>query len=450
MAEMMQLDVFRKNVLAAAKEAGLEQAEIYTVRADSLRVMAMGGQVADYAVADKLGVSLRGLFEGRMGYCSTQALDEEAIAQLIEGVKESAQLCEGEQEESIYPGDESYAQAECFAPELEKVTAEEKVALARALEAAVAPYDPRLKCNMAGVSTSSDEVALENSFGLQLKNRDNMIMAHVSVAAREGDKVASGHAGRAVRDIKEINIDELVREAGDEAIAGLEGAPVPSGAYDVVIKNGTMVDLMSTFCGVFSAENAQQGLSLLKDKEGTQVAAPCVTIVDDPLREGGYATCPFDAEGVAAYKKTVIEAGRLNTLLHNRKTAAKAGVKSTGNASKASYASPVKVAPTNFYMEAGEMSFDALLETLGDGLLITDVAGLHSGANAVSGDFSLLCSGFIVEGGKKGRAVKQITVAGNFLKLLESIEAIADDLKFPSQPIGCPSVLVKGMSIAGK
>ena len=221
MAEMMRLVVFRQKVLEAAKEAGFEQAEVYTVRADSLRVMATGGQVADYAVADKLGVSLRGIFEGRMGYCSTQALDEEAIAQLIDGVKESAKLCEGEQEESIYPGDESYAQVECFVPELENVTAEEKVALARALEAAVAGYDPRLKCNMAGVSSSSDNVALENSFGLKLENRDNMISAFVSVAAREGDKVASGHAGRAVRDIKAIDIQELVREAGDEAIAGL-------------------------------------------------------------------------------------------------------------------------------------------------------------------------------------------------------------------------------------
>ena len=96
MAETMRLDVFRAEVLKAAKAAGLEQAEIYTVRADSLRVLATGGQVADYAVADKIGVSLRGVYEGRMGYCSTQALDAEAIAQLIEGVKESAALCEGE------------------------------------------------------------------------------------------------------------------------------------------------------------------------------------------------------------------------------------------------------------------------------------------------------------------------------------------------------------------
>lgn len=450
MAEMMRLEVFRAQVLKAAKEAGLEQAEIYTARADTLRVLATGGQVADYAVADKIGVSLRGIYEGRMGYCSTQALDEEAIAQLIDGVKESAALCEGEQDESIYPGDEEYVKVECFEPALEEIPAEKKVALARELEAAVAKYDPRLTCNMAGVSSSSGAVALENSFGLKLESRDNMLVAHVSVAAREGEKVASGGAVRAIRDIAAIDVEELVREAGDEAIAALEAAPVPSGSYDVVIKNGTMVDFLSTFCGVFSAENAQQGLSLLKDKEGSMIAAPCVTIIDDPLKEDGFATCPFDAEGVAAYKKTVVDAGKLTTLLHNRKTAAKAGVKSTGNAAKASYASPVKVAPTNFYIDAGETEFDALLEKLDSGLLITDVAGLHAGANAVSGDFSLLCSGFVVENGKKGRAVKQITVAGNFFKLLENIEAVGADLKFPSDPIGSPSVLVRGMSIAGK
>lgn len=450
MAEMMRLEVFRAQVLKAAKEAGLEQAEIYTARADTLRVLATGGQVADYAVADKIGVSLRGIYEGRMGYCSTQALDEEAIAQLIDGVKESAALCEGEQDESIYPGDKEYAKVECFEPALEEIPAEKKVALVRELEAAVAKYDPRLTCNMAGVSSSSGAVALENSFGLKLESRDNMLVAHVSVAAREGEKVASGGAVRAIRDIAAINVEELVREAGDEAIAALEAAPVPSGSYDVVIKNGTMVDFLSTFCGVFSAENVQQGLSLLKDKEGSMIAAPCVTIIDDPLKEDGFATCPFDAEGVAAYKKTVVDAGKLTTLLHNRKTAAKAGVKSTGNAAKASYASPVKVAPTNFYIDAGETEFDALIEKLGNGLLITDVAGLHAGANAVSGDFSLLCSGFVVENGKKGRAVKQITVAGNFFKLLENIEAVGADLKFPSDPIGSPSVLVRGMSIAGK
>lgn len=450
MAETMRLDVFRAEVLKAAKAAGLEQAEIYTVRADSLRVLATGGQVADYAVADKIGVSLRGVYEGRMGYCSTQALDAEAIAQLIEGVKESAALCEGEQEESIYPGDAHYEKAECFEPALEAVPAEKKVALARALEVAVAQYDARLTCNMAGVSTSSGTVALENTYGLRLENRDNAIVAHVSVAAREGEKVASGGAVRAVRDIEKIDVEEMVREAGDEAIAGLEGAPVASGVYDVVIKNSTMVDLLSTFSGIFSAENAQQGLSLLKDREGSVIAAPCVTLIDDPLMEGGFATCPFDAEGVAAYKKTVVDAGRLTTLLHNRKTAAKAGVKSTGNAAKESYASPVKVAPSNFYLQKGDVSFDALLAQLGDGLLITDVSGLHAGANAVSGDFSLLCSGFVVKDGKQGRAVKQITMAGNFLKMLMSVAAVGDDLKFPGDPIGSPSVLVKGLSIAGK
>ena len=369
---------------------------------------------------------------------------------LIEGVKESAALCEGEQEETIYPGDESYAQAESYAPALEAVPAEKKVEIALALEAAVQAYDARLTCNMAGVQSSGGEIALENTYGLRLTNRDNALVAYITVAARDGEKVASGSSVRAVRDVEKIHIDEIVREAGDEAIAGLDAAPVDSGNYAVVVKNSAMVDLLSTFSGIFSAENAQQGLSLLKDREGSAIAAPCVTIVDDPLLEGGFATCPFDAEGAAAFKKTVVENGTLKTLLHNRKTAAKAGVKTTANASRASYTSPVKVAPSNFYIEKGEKGLEALLEELGDGLLITEISGLHAGANAVSGDFSLLCGGFVVEGGKKGRAVNQITVAGNFLRLLEQIAAVGSDLLFPGDPIGSPSVLVRELSVAGK
>ena len=135
----------------------------------------------------------------------------------------------------------------------------------------------------------------------------------------------------------------------------------------------------------------------------------------------------------------------INTLLHNRKTAKKAGVTTTGNA-----AGNGRVAPSNLYIVPGEATVDDLLAELGDGLYLTEVTGLHAGANAVSGDFSLLSRGFVVEGGKVARPVEQFTVAGNFYKLLESVERVANDLRFEGSPIGCPSVRVKALSVAGE
>ncbi|HML45936.1 MAG TPA: metallopeptidase TldD-related protein [Clostridia bacterium] len=183
---------------------------------------------------------------------------------------------------------------------------------------------------------------------------------------------------------------------------------------------------------------------------GEVIAAPCVTLVDDPLLPEGMATAPFDDEGVATYRKPVIEAGTLKTLLHNLKTAKKDGVQSTGNAAKSGYAAPVRVSPSNFFFQPGADDLAALCARMGEGLVITDVSGLHAGANAVSGDFSLLSKGYRVRNGEKAEPVEQITVAGNFYTLLKDIVAVGSDLTFPFGGVGSPSVWVKALSVAGR
>ena len=204
---------------------------------------------------------------------------------------------------------------------------------------------------------------------------------------------------------------------------------------------------MQTFWGVFSAENAQQNLSLFAGKEGENVAADVVNIVDDPLMKGGLATSAFDGEGSASRTKKVVDSGKLTTLLHDRKTARKQGVSSTGNAARVG--GRIMVAPTNLYIAAGEKSLDELMADVGNGVVITELAGLHAGANPSSGDFSLLSKGYTIENGKRGRAVEQITVAGNFYQLLKSICAVGSDLTFEGSSIGSPSVDAGMLKISG-
>ena len=124
-------------------------------------------------------------------------------------------------------------------------------------------------------------------------------------------------------------------------------------------------------------------------------------------------------------------------------------MKSTGNGFKAGLTGSVKTGTTNFYLANGNISQEELFNQMGDGLFITSLMGLHAGTNAVSGDFSLSAEGFRVEGGKQGHPVEQITIAGNFYKLLEGVEEMADDLYFGSSAVGSPSVLVRGLDIAG-
>ena len=193
---------------------------------------------------------------------------------------------------------------------------------------------------------------------------------------------------------------------------------------------------------------------MLGGKEGEKIAADCVSLIDDPMREGCMVQTSFDGEGVATSKKTVIENGVLNTLLYDITAAKKAGVESTGNGQRSSYAQPVSIEPYSFYLGAGEKSFEELLSGVEDGIYITAMKGLHAGADAVTGDFSIDSEGFRIRDGKICEAVKAFTVAGNFFELIKNIEATSSNLEFglPSgfTVFGAPDLLVRKMSIAGE
>ena len=438
-------------LLDAAKKAGIEAAEIYLASGDSFRAMCQQGQVNNYTVNSTRGLSLRGLYQGKMGYAATEAFDDEAVAQLVRGVKESAALIEDEDVQEIYPGDAEYPALDQYNPALDQVPEARKLQFVLDLEKCAKEKDPRIvQLTYDMLSTTSGQTRIANSYGLNLSFRDNLAVAVASALAKEGDRVSTGTGFAISRDFEALSVEKIAGEAVEEALFMLHAAPVPSGTYRAIIHSRCMPDLLGVFSDVFSAENAQKGMSLLAGKEGEVIAAPCVTLMDDPLLPGGLASRPFDAEGVAARPKAVIENGRLTTLLHNLKTARKAGVKTTGNAAKGGYAGTVEVAPSNFYLKPGEKSLEQLTAEMGEGLVITDVSGLHAGANAISGDFSLIAQGYTVKNGRKDQPVERITVAGNFYQLLKNIRAVGSDLCFPGSSMGSPSVDVGEIAVAGK
>lgn len=445
------MEQFIQQVLAAAREAGITAEEIYLSSGDSFRAMCQQGQVNNYTVNSTRGLSLRGLYQGKMGYAATEAFDDEAVAQLVRGVKESAALIEDEDVQEIYPGDAEYPALDQYNPALDQVPEARKLQFVLDLEKCAKEKDPRIvQLTYDMLSTTSGQTRIANSYGLNLSFRDNLAVAVASALAKEGDRVSTGTGFAISRDFEALSVEKIAGEAVEEALFMLHAAPVPSGTYRAIIHSRCMPDLLGVFSDVFSAENAQKGMSLLAGKEGEVIAAPCVTLMDDPLLPGGLASRPFDAEGVAARPKAVIENGRLTTLLHNLKTARKAGVKTTGNAAKGGYAGTVEVAPSNFYLKPGEKSLEQLTAEMGEGLVITDVSGLHAGANAISGDFSLIAQGYTVKNGRKDQPVERITVAGNFYQLLKNIRAMGSDLCFPGSSMGSPSVDVGEIAVAGK
>ncbi len=447
----MDKQQFMDRLLAEAKAQGIDPAEVYFSVGSSFSAGAMNGNIDSYKVSTRQGLGLRGMYQGKMGYASTQAFDEEAIRQLIEGVKEGALLREDEGAEEIYEGDAEYPTVVSYDETLAQVPATAKLDAVLAIEkAALESVDTVKQCEGTQLSTMSGEVYLRNSYGLNLQHKDNAFIAYTGAIAKDGDSTSTGMAFKCGRDFAKLDVKKLGEEAAQEAASGLHAEPVPAGNYRMILRYDAMQSLLATFCGIFSAENAQQGLSLLKGREGEKIAADCVTLMDDPLLEGGFDSTPFDGEGVASKTKAVVENGVLKTLLHNRKTAKKQGVASTGNALRPGLSAPITVAPTNFFFKPGDKTLAELEADMSDGLVITDLSGLHAGANMTSGDFSLLSKGYLLKGGKRVQPVEQITIAGNFYDVLKNIRAIGSDLIFPASGVGSSSVDVGTLTAAGK
>ena len=444
----MEMKVFMDRLLDAAKDSGIETAEIYYSDEDSFSAKAQNGTIDSYEVSATCTLSLRGSVNGKMGYASTEAFDADAIAYLVEAVKESATLNEAEDQDEIFAGDASYPEIEEESDDLDQVTAAEKLDIALRAEEAARTADERIpQIEGATVSTHKGQVILRNSYGLNLRRTRKLYTAYVFPIARDGESTATGFKLEYGRKLRGLDPVKLGKDAAADALSMLHAEPVASGEYRIIFRHDAMQSLLQTFCGIFSAENAQQKMSLLAGREGEEIASPLITITDDPLRKGGLATAAFDGEGSATRTKAVVEKGVLKTLLHNRRTAKKQGVRTTGNASRAG---GMHVSPTNFYIEPGESSLDELLRSAGSGLLITDLSGLHAGANPISGDFSLLSKGFVIRDGIQAEPVERITVAGNIYQLLKSVRAIGNDLEFPGSPIGSPSVDAGMMPVSGK
>lgn len=449
----MNIKDFKDKLFAKGKEQGFTDMEIYFSRSNNFSVKIFKGEVDDYSVADESGLAFRGLYNGKMGYSFTEKVDETSLDILIEEAKGNAVIIEDEDEREIFAGSENYSEFEGYSPELDEFTAEMKIAFAKELEKEAFAVDNRVvSVNYCLMASGEGERVIVNTKGLEKSAKDNGAYCYLAVVVKDGENIKTGAKFLGASKISKFDAKIIAKKAVEEAVSMLGAETVKSKTYPAIFRNDMANSLLATFSSIFSAESVQKDLSLLKGRIGDNIANEKVTIIDDPLMKEGFSSTPFDAEGVATMKKEVVSSGKLTTYLHNLKTAKKDNVQSTGNAHKASFKGSVGIAPSNMYIEPGEKSFDELVATIDEGIVITDVQGLHSGANTVSGDFSLAAQGFLIEGGKIVRPVDQITIAGNFYEVLNDIEEIGNDLEFglPSRGyFGSPSLKIKGIAVSG-
>lgn len=452
----MDLKNFKDKLFTAAQAAGLEEYELYCKRKVAFEVSIFEGEIDEYKNERSFGVCFRGKVNGKMGYAFSEKIDDGVIAFLVESVKQNASIIEDEEEEFIYPGDATYPEVVCYNPKTNEIPTDAKIEAAIKMERATLDVDEKVdNVPYCALDNTEVEVYIANSKGLDVGYKSNRICGVVEAQVEgEDEQVKTAYDGYDGLDFTKFDPVAIGQSAAKKALAMLGASPVPSAKYPVVFEAKAASEMLETWVGAFSAEKAHKGFSILAGKLNEKIAADCVTIIDDPLLAGQEATVPFDSEGVASRTKTVIENGTFKTFLHNTKTARKDGVAPTGNGLKSAFNAPVTIGGTNFFIKPSTKTKEDLYTEVGDGLLITSFAGIHAGANPVSGEFSLQASGFVIKDGKKDRPIELITASGNFFTLLTQVSAVANDLSFcvipnPNGNIASPSLLIQTLDIAG-
>lgn len=449
----MNYNDFKNCVIKAAVEHGLTEYELYYTESEDISASAMMHDVQKFMTSVDAGACFRCIFDGKMGYASTELFTEEEAERIVASAVENAKTIEAEDMVFIHEAGDTYQEIEPVKTTVP--TGAELIEAVRTLEEKLYEKDSRV---MEGSQTYAGfgkvRVALCNSKGLDLScEYDCSDIAATIIVSEGGEKYSNGEVQTG--DFSKLDLEKVADTAVKKAIADIGTESVNSGIYNVVLAKDVVAALLTTFCSVFSADAAQHGLSLLAGKEGEQIASKAVTIIDDPFCKESYIRMSFDGEGVATYTKNIIENGVLSTLMHSLTTAHKAGIASTGNGRKGGYAGGVGIMPYNFYIaKGGAGTCEDIFQKTGTGIYITELNGMHAGANAVTGDFSLAAEGFWIEDGKKAHAVKNFTISGNFYELLQKISLVGDDLELQSpnggRCFGSPTVMVTDISVAGK
>ncbi|MFE8701434.1 TldD/PmbA family protein [Cytobacillus sp. FJAT-54145] len=449
----MNLLEFKDQLFAQGSEQGFTDMELYYEREEKFGCGLYKGEIDSYETSEVFGVSFRGLLDGKMGYAYTEKLDEESIVFLLENAKENSHFIEDEEQEEIFPGSEKYEEGNFYSETLKEVSIAEKLDFLKEIEKHIYAYDERVDGTDYFIFNSAEtERAILNNKGLSLNEKQNYLGMYISVVVKQGDEIKTGVYSKFTQDFQSLNPADIAKHAVEEALSQLGAKSVESKDYRVLLRHDAAGSLLNTFSPIFSAESTQKGQSLLKDKVGEEISVPFLQIVDDPTLSEGLLSRTFDSEGVATSKQDIVKDGKLVTLLHNRKTAKKDKTESTGHAYKSSYKSTLEVAPTNLFIQPAEKSYDDLIAGVEEGIIITELSGLHSGANTVSGDFSVAANGFYIKGGKVETPVKQMTIAGNFYELLKNVEEVGSDLEFAMSfvapgYIGSPSLVIKELSV---
>jgi PmbA protein len=447
------LSAVARRAVEAATGAGASDAEAYVSRDGGRQVRVHGGEVESLTAATQTGVGIRAWSGQRVGYAYGTDLSDAGVAAIAAKAAEAAAVADEDEFAAPPQPAEIEAVPGLGDPSIAEWETARVADLALTVERTALESDPRLVAVETAVYADSDEqVAIASSTGVAGEYEASSAYAYLSALAEgEGGARETGLGFGLARGPRGLDPEAIGAEGARRALSMIGAGKPASRSCPVVLDETVAASFAGLIGGGLGAKAVQRGRSPFAGQLEEEVASGAFALHDDGRDPHGPASAPFDAEGVPRRRTALIEGGRLRSYLFDTYTANREGVSSTGNASRQGYRSLPSVSASNLMVAPGELSLEGLLARAGDGVYVTDVAGLHSGVNPVTGVFSVGASGRIIRDGALAEPVREFTIAGELVAMLGAVSAAGAEARWVpfGGSVSTPPLLIAEMAISG-
>ncbi len=435
------------SVLTKAKAAGADAADAVLYHSVSSSVSWRMGALEDVERSEGADLGLRILVGRRQAIVSTTDTSAVSLERLIERCAAMAKAAPEDPYAGLAPAARLARApfADLDLGDYAEPSTEELKRRASACEASALAVPGVTNSSGAGASYGEGRKWFATSNGFFGETGGSSHSVSVSVIAGDDNGMERDYDYDSKTHYADMKSPEAIgKRAGELTVERLSPRRVKSGKAKVIYDNRLSNSLIGHLAGAANGAAIARGVSFLKNKKGERILPKGAFVVDDPFIKRGHGSRPFDGEGLQSSAYNLIDDGVLTEWFLNSAQARQLGLETNARATRGVSGGPGS-GPTNLYLKPGALSFDALMAKMGAGLLVTDMFGPQVNAN--TGDYSVGCSGFWVEGGAKAYPVSEITIAGNLFEMYASLEA-ANDLEFRGST-NAPSLFVGEMTAAG-
>ncbi len=434
-----------------------EGMEVYVTRGTDTEVRAYEGEVESLTSADSSGVGIRVLVDGpegagsQVGFAWAGSLEPAVIAATLDDARDNARFATPDPDVVLAAPDGVEAvELDLWDDGVSSTPMEKKIALAVELERATRGADPRIRqVSSADYSDSRVEVALASTTGISSFRRRTNSFLSVDAIAGEGADTQTGTGFSVGRGPGDLVPDEAMDDAVLRATRMLGAQKVRSAHCTVVFDPRVVSTLLAVMASALSGEAVVKGRSFFAGRVGETIATAGVTLVDDPTDSRAYGAASHDGEGLACRRNVLISEGVLRMFVFDTVSARRAGAVSTGSAVRGGFAGTPGAGCRALVLSPGTKGLDDVLATVGDGLYVQSVSGIHSGVNTVSGDFSVGAEGLMIEGGTLAQPVREVTVASTLQRMLQSVVEVGGDLRWLPGVAAGQTLAIADMALSG-